>query len=83
MPIGEIAGELFGGLFKLIGRLFAEIIIEILIKGTGYLICRIFSKRVDPDGILVVLVGLCFLGLLGFGLFLTYEYIQLQLTINS
>lgn len=83
MPVGEIAGELLGGVFKLIGRIFTEIIIEILIKGSGYLICRIFSKRADPDGILVVLVGLSFLGFLGLGAFLLYDYIQVQLIIDS
>ena len=83
MPVGEIPGGLLEGIFKLIGRFFAEVIFEILIKGAGYLICRIFSKRVDPDGILVVLVGITFWGIIGGGAFLLYEYIQLQLTIDS
>jgi predicted PurR-regulated permease PerM len=83
MPVGEIAGELFGGVFKFLGRLFFEFFIEILIKGTGYFICRMFSKRVNPDGMLVVLVGLVFLGLLAIVFFMVFDLIQLQLTIDE
>lgn len=83
MPVGEIAGDLLGGIFRFIGRFFAEIILEIIIKGTGYFICRIFSKRVDPDGILVVMVGLIFIGMVGFGILAFYEFIQLQLSVDS
>ncbi len=82
MPIGEIAGELLGGIFKLIGRFFTEFIFEMVIKGSGYFICRSFSKQVDPDGILVVLVGLTFLGIVSVGFFIAYDFIQLQLIIN-
>lgn len=82
MPVGEIAGELLGGIFKLIGRIFGEIIFEILLKGVGYLICRIFYKRVDPDGIVVALVGFIFWGILGLGIYLLYEFILLQLAID-
>ena len=47
MPVGEIVGELLGGVFKFLGRLFIEVVIELIIKGSGYLICRMFSKDVQ------------------------------------
>lgn len=83
MPVGEIAGEFLGGILKFIGRFFAEFIFEMLIKGTGYLICKRFSNRVDPDGVLVVLVGLVFLSLVGVGVLFIYDFIQLQYAIDS
>ncbi|MET1254867.1 hypothetical protein [Aliikangiella maris] len=83
MPVGEVAGELLSGLFRLIGRFFVEIIFEILTKSTGYAICQIFSKRVDPDGVLVVVVGLSFLSLIGLLIFFIYEFLQLQMVIDS
>lgn len=58
MPIGEIAVELFGGALRVIGRVLAEVVFETCIKGSGYLICRPFSRSVNPDGILVTAVGL-------------------------
>jgi len=83
MLVGEIAGEFLGGIFKFIGRFFAEFIIELLIKGSGYFICSRFSKRVDPDGILVVVVGLVFLCLVGVGILMVYDFVQLQSAIDS
>jgi len=82
MPVGEIAGELLGGVFKFIGRLFIEVVIELIIKGSGYLICRMFSKNVDPDGVLVILVGLIFIGMVGWGIYFVYDYVQLQLAMD-
>ncbi|MBM9614516.1 hypothetical protein JWJ90_09455 [Desulfobulbus rhabdoformis] len=58
MPLGEIAGELVGGTLRFIGRFFAEIFLRIAIKGLGYLVCRAFSKSIDPDGVLVFVVGI-------------------------
>jgi hypothetical protein len=59
--IGEIVGEVAGGALKLIGRIFLEVIFEFLIKGAGYILCSPFSRRkLDPDGGLVVIVGLVF-----------------------
>ena len=83
MPVGEIAGELLVAVFKIIGRLFVEVIVEFLLKGAGYLVCRIFSKRIDPDGIMVMLVGLVFWVIITTGVFLLYEYIHVQLSIDS
>ena len=57
MP-GEIIGEVAVGAVKAVLRFLVEIGFEILVKGTGYLIVRPFSRRADPEGLLVVLVGL-------------------------
>jgi hypothetical protein len=51
---------LAGGVLRVIGRLLLEGVIEIAIKGTGCLICRPFKRRVDPDGGLVVAIGIAF-----------------------
>lgn len=56
MPLGEIAGEVLGGLLRLVAQFFLDVVLEIIIKLPGYIICRLFSKNVDPDGVLVVVV---------------------------
>jgi len=74
MPLGEIAGEALGGLLRIVGQFFAEIVFEVLIKGAGYLIVRPFRPSVNPDGALVVTIGIVFwasLGGLGFVLYRT------------
>lgn len=75
MPIGEIAGELFGGALRIIGRVLAEVFFEICIKGIGYLICRPFSRSVNPDGLLVTVVGLAAWVLILAALYFGYEFI--------
>lgn len=52
---------MIGGLIGGIARLFVEVVIEFLIKGAGYCLCRPFSgRRLDPDDVLVSVVGLGF-----------------------
>ena len=60
MPVVEIAGELIGGVLRFFGQIFAEIIFEFLIKGAGYTACRLVKKDANPDGVLVVFVGVFF-----------------------
>jgi hypothetical protein len=60
MPLGDIAGEVLGGIFRLLGELFMQIVVELLVKGPGSLICRLFRRDANPDGGLVVFVGLLF-----------------------
>lgn len=68
--IGEVVGELAGGVVKFIGRILLEVVFEFLIKGAGYVLCRPFSRRkLDPDGGLVVLVGLAFWVAIGVGIY--------------
>lgn len=75
MPIGEIAGEILGGVLRVIGRALAEVVFEVLIKGLGYLICRPFSRSLNPDGVLVTVVGLIAWALLLFALYFGYDLI--------
>ena len=83
MPAGELASGLFGGVFRIFGWFFIEFILEILIKGLGFIICRIFSKKVDPDGVLVAFVGLALWVLLSFVFFFIYDYFSVQLAIDQ
>ena len=72
MPLGEMAGEIVSGLSRFLGHIFVEIVLEVAIKGPGYLISRRFDRRVEPDGGLVVFVGLAFwvaFGACGYALF--------------
>lgn len=83
MPIGEIAADVFGGVLRITGRLLVEIVFELGVKGLGYLICRLFSRSVDPDGVLVTLTGLAAWLLVLMALYFGYEYISLQTAIDS
>jgi hypothetical protein len=76
VPIGEIAGELFGGALRIIGRVLAEVVFEVCIKGIGYLICRPFSRSVNPDGLLVTVVGLAAWVLILVALYFGYDFIS-------
>ena len=60
MPLEELAGGFLGGLFRLAGYFFIEIVFELLLKRTGYLIRRIFSRNVNSDSVGTVLVGVAF-----------------------
>ncbi|WP_339847793.1 hypothetical protein [uncultured Halopseudomonas sp.] len=69
--------DVFEGIFKLLGRfvsqIFIEVIFDILIKGSGYLIVKSFSKAdPNPDGIAVVLTGTLFWIALAFGAYGLY-----------
>jgi hypothetical protein len=68
--IGDVVGEVAGGVLKFIGRIILEIVFESLIKGAGYILCRPFGRRrLDPDGGLVVVVGLAFWIAVGVGIY--------------
>jgi len=67
MPLGDIAGGLIGGALRLIAQFFLEIILEIVIRGPGYLICRLFRKGIDPDSGWVAVAGIVFWVTLVFG----------------
>ncbi|MDY6947725.1 MAG: hypothetical protein SXG53_18610 [Pseudomonadota bacterium] len=68
--IGDIIGEVAGGALKFVGRILFEVVFEFLIKGAGYVLCRPFARRkVDPDGGLVVVVGLVFWVVVSVGIY--------------
>jgi hypothetical protein len=60
MPLGDIAVGLISGVARLVAHIFLEIVIEILVRGPGFLICRLIRKDIDPDGGWVAVVGLLF-----------------------
>lgn len=63
-------GDLLGGLLRIVGGVLSEVVFEIGIRGTGYLICRLFNVPFNTDGNLVVIVGLAFWLLVGYAAFL-------------
>ena len=72
MPVGEIAGGLLGGLLRLLVYVLVDIVFELLIKGSGYGICRIFKKKVNPDGAAVIVTGIgawTAIGIIGYALY--------------
>lgn len=72
MPLGDIAA----GLFEIVIRVVGEILLEIIVKGPGYIIVRLFTtpknREVEPDGVLVIAVGVAFWVLIGAGVFFIY-----------
>jgi len=60
IPIGEIAAELVRGLLRLVGQFFVEVIGELFVRSVGYAICRRFTRVIDREGWVVVVVGLLF-----------------------
>lgn len=65
MPMGDIVGGALAGVMRALGSLLLELVLEILIRGPGYLVCRIFRKDVDPDSGGVLLTGLALWALVG------------------
>lgn len=62
-------GDLLGGFLRIVADVLSDVVFEIGIRGTGYLICRLFNLPFNTDGNLVVIVGLAFgllVGLRGF-----------------
>jgi len=69
MPLGDIAA----GLFEIIVRLIVEVLLEIIVKGPGYVLVRISKgKEAEPDGALVITLGVTFWLLIGLGAFFVY-----------
>jgi hypothetical protein len=82
MPLGEIAGNIFGAALRVVGSMLAELVIELGIKGIGYFVCRQFSRSVNPDGIVVVLVGVAIWFLILLSAYFVYEAISTQIDID-
>lgn len=60
MPLGEIASEVLGSVFRFVGQVLIDVVAEVIIKGPGYLICRLFRRDVDPNGMRVAVVSILF-----------------------
>ena len=67
---------------RFIGRLFSEVLIEFLCKGMGYLICRKFNEDIDPDGFIVLIVGLLFWVIVIVSAVLIYDTLVQQIAID-
>ncbi|MEZ5661140.1 MAG: hypothetical protein R3E83_22305 [Burkholderiaceae bacterium] len=75
MPLEELAKGLVAGIFRIVGEVLVEGVFERLFRGAGYAICRRFKPKVDPDGWVVLLVGVGFwlgLGWLAVSTYLRY-----------
>lgn len=69
--------DVVGGVFRFIGSVIADVVFELLIKGPGYLVVKQFSKRSpNPDGFIVVLVGLLFWAFVGVAGYFVYQEIS-------
>ncbi len=68
---------------RFIGRLFTEVLIEFLCKGMGYLICRKFNEDIDPDGFIVLIVGLLFWVIVIVSAVLIYDTLVQQIAIDK
>jgi len=75
MPIGEVAVELLGGAVRVVVHVFIEIVLEILIRGPGYLICRMLHKDIDTESGWVILAGLLLWAFVAFGGYFVYVHI--------
>lgn len=83
MPLGQITGELFGHLGRLVSHFIFDLLLEIVVKGVGYFICRLFSKSVDPDGVMVLVTGILAWILIAAVTFLGYSVVRENLFIDS
>ena len=74
----EGAIEFIGVIARFTGRMVTEILIEFLCKGVGFLICRIFNRNVDPDGLIAFVTGFVFWILVSVFAFAIYDYFLLS-----
>jgi hypothetical protein len=74
--IEEVVGGIFKVLGRFIGQFIIEVLFELLLKGPGYLISKQFTKSdPNPDGFIVLLCGLLFWLVIGFGTYGIYSTI--------
>ena len=83
MPLGQITGEIFGHVGRLVSHFIFDLLLEIVVKGVGYVICRLFSKSVDPDGVMVLVTGILAWILIAVVTFLGYSVVRENLFIDS
>lgn len=57
---GELIGEALGSVLRFLGRLLMEVVVEFLIRGTGYLLCRLFRRSPDLEDPVVLFIGMAF-----------------------
>ena len=79
----EGVADLIEVVARFIGRLITEVVIEFLCKGMGYLICRKFNEDIDPDGFIVLVVGLLFWVIVIVSAVLIYDTLVQQIAIDK
>ena len=79
----EAIGEIFTGVFRFLFRIITEVLLEFLLKGTGYFICRPFSKNINPDGFKVLITGFAFWVLMFIVAFKVFNLIQVDKCLDS
>ncbi len=79
----DIVGDFIEVAGRFLFRIFSEVLVEFLCKGTGYLICRPFKSKVDPDGFFVFAVGFVFWLAVAILSFQLYEFIQVDQCLDS
>ena len=79
----EGVADLIEVVARFIGRLIIEVLIEFLCKGMGYLICRKFNEDIDPDGFIVLIVGLLFWVIVIVSAVLIYDTLVQQIAIDK
>ena len=83
MPLGDLAGEVLGGIFRFLARILGEIAAEILIRGPGYIVCRVFDKSIDSESIWVFFAGVLVWLCVGFGAYYVYTEITDLIAIDN
>lgn len=79
----EAVGEIFTSIFRFLFRVFTEVILEFLLKGTGYCVCRPFSKNVNPDGLKVFITGFAFWILMYIVAVQVFNYVRVDKCLDS
>ena len=74
--IEDVVEGIFRALGRFIGQMFLEVIFEVLLKGPGYFLSKLFTKdNPDPDGFVVIITGIVFWFVVGFGVYSIYSNI--------
>lgn len=70
---GELIGEALGSVLRFLGRLLTEVVVEFLIRGTGYLLCRLFRRNPDLEDPVVLFIGMAFWVLVATSAYLVFH----------
>jgi len=65
----DLAGDAIGVVVKFIGQVFVTLVFEIMVQGAGYIICRVFSSKVERFSKTSAAVGFCFWALVVFAIY--------------
>ena len=65
------------------GNILLEVALEFLIRGPGHLLCKSFKRNVNPEGALVVLVGIAFWAIVAVGAWFIYQEVSEFVAIDK